>query len=152
MKNREGSLLVFIIILLSALTICVTGVWQSTVFSMRIAHKRQQYEQQYRATEGLLRYGIALCKNNETLFDSEANKQESTLQIPSWPSGDKQSHEGVLTIKTLQNQIVSLQAALVNKDKVVCQVSCLLKKEKVHEGAGNQTRFIIDAWTINPTA
>jgi hypothetical protein len=150
MKNKQGSIIIFIIILLSALGICVAGVWHSMVFALRISHKRQLYEQRYRATEGLLIYGIALCKQNWEQINNTSASLESKVCIPSWPSGDGQSYDGLLTIKQLEPDHIKIRAALLKGPVEVCALSCSLKKETI-EGSDESARFIINEWTINPT-
>jgi hypothetical protein len=44
--------------------VCITNTWHTTFYATDIARKRQWYEQRFRATEGLINYAVAVCKDN----------------------------------------------------------------------------------------
>lgn len=121
--SGSGILLVFLLTM--ALGISMINIMRSTTYMLDIAHKREKYEQQYYATEGLLNYGIA-CTINQ---DTKQGVDSEIIDVGPWPPKNKNNYHGRLKITQIDS-ILHIQSFLMKNNIPLCILSCELTKQK----------------------
>jgi len=150
----QGSALLMVVLVTSAIVICTTIVWQGSAFLSDLVLKRQEYEQKYRCAEGVLNYGIAFCKCNYDVIKKAAAKGEKsfTLTFDTFKISPHQTYAGKMCVE-MQDKSIQLKAVLLDNAKEVFSIGCsvspyqLLKSspEKKHD-----TKFLVQNFTIHP--
>jgi len=140
MKMQSGSALLLVMVVTTALMVCVTNVWYTASLASDAALERQHAEQHLQATQGLLTYAVALCADNaRVLCDPKRQSRDTTtFSLPQWPCGDGQAYTGHI-ISEAYKGTVTITAHLKHQDTPVTSLQCTLK---VVNG-----RVVIDAWT-----
>lgn len=137
---REGSTLLMVIMITSIVAVCAINMWRSSWYATDLARTRVLYEQQWRAAEGLLNYGISVAHKNYEGLKERARLQEYTteLHVTQWPAGDGNMYDGVIGF-VVDKDRVQIRSALCTHAKELCVVQCALHKE----GAA----FVITDWS-----
>jgi len=131
--TRNGSALVIVMLLMTVIMVCIANTWHTTFYATDIARKRQCCEQRLRATEGLINYAVALCKDNwQELVTQKA--QEGTLSTVQWPCGDGQLYAGTVTIKLNNKSEALLKAQLIDHGTVICTLGCVVRSREDEQG------------------
>ncbi len=120
-----GSSILLIFLLTMVLGISIMNIMRSTTYMLDIAHKREQYDQQYYATEGLLNYGIACAIE----LDIKQDINPMVIDVGTWPPQSKNNYHGKLEI-TQTNAVIHIQSFLMKSDIPICVLSCKLTKQK----------------------
>jgi len=123
--SMPGSSILLIFLLTMALGISLMNIMRSTTYMLDIAHKREQYEQQYYAAEGLLNYGIACAIKQDTKEDIDS----MMIDVGAWPPQNKNNYRGKLAT-TQTDSVIHIQSFLVKNDVPICVLSCKLTKQK----------------------
>lgn len=99
---RSGSVIVMLLLFFTAVIVCTINIMRSSSYLVDLAHKREQFIQRYWATEGLVRYGVSICKAQSDALLSRAKQQmpEANVVIERWPCGDKRWYGGKIHITT----------------------------------------------------
>jgi len=121
----SGSSILLIFLLTMVLGISIINIMRSTTYMLDIAHKREQYEQQYYATEGLLNYGIACAIKQGT----KQGTDPMIIDVGTWPPQNKNNYHGRLKIAQT-NFVIHVQSFLMKNDIPICVLSCKLTKQK----------------------
>jgi len=152
--KKKGSALLLVILITSAIVICSTIVWQGTAFLSDLVLKRQEYEQKYRFTEGVLNYGIAFCKCNYDAIQKAVTKGEKTFTITL--EADKisphQIYMGKIYVE-VQDKSIELKAVLVDNAKEIFSVGCNLSKQQVLKNSVQKkydTKFLVQNFVVLP--
>ena len=145
-QHQQGSSILLTLLLLSALVLFSLVVWKQTTFSLDLVHMRLCYEQQLRATELMLNYGIALCKENAQALSLEGKKGEKEVRIlcDQVPVQGEVYGKGVLKIGIMDSYF-QLRAALIIAEKEVCVIHC-----ELHHGKSDHMK--VAHWGIDATA
>lgn len=152
MKNRAhvGSVMVMLLLFFTALTICTINLMRGSSFMVDLIHKRQIFMQRQWAAEGLLRYGIALCKANaEPLLEYAVQGRQATIVFEQWPCGDRGVHQGQLQITiddTRNNLCISAQLQNEQGENLFALKSMVRIASAV--GDGSTASDTSNQWTI----
>src|ERR1700722_13718357 len=90
-----GTSLLMVLLVTSILSVVITSVWRTTTYTFDIAVQRARHESRFRATQGLLNYGIALCSEN---FDQLIQEDNEFTQLFDWPESNQLKFKGELLI------------------------------------------------------
>jgi len=121
----SGSSILLIFLLTMVLGISMINIMRSTTYMLDIAHKREQYEQQYYATEGLLNYGIACAIKQDTKKGTDS----MMIDAGAWPPQNQNNYHGRLKIAQTDS-VMHIQSFLMKNDIPICMLSCKLTKQK----------------------
>ena len=121
----SGSSILLVFLLTMVLGVSIMNIIRSTTYMLDIARKREQYEQQYYATEGLLNYGIACTIKQDTKQDIDP----MMIDVGSWPPQNKSNYHGRLKIMQTDS-VIHIQSFLMKNDIPICMLSCKLIKQK----------------------
>jgi len=128
---EHGSAMLFVISLLTILSISSLLFLKNSLYRYDTALQREKYEKQFRATEGLLQYGIAWFRKDKIAILSSLKNQEHgtlTVDVGEWPPFIgllAQRYRGVLQVSKEHNKIV-LRALLQQNGKNILIISCTL--------------------------
>ncbi len=146
----EGSTILLVVFVMSTIIICCSTIWHSTSFLSDMAIQRQKYEQRYRIAEGILKFGIAFCKDTYKNIKKLKSKGKNKFEIDAgfWKIDDTIGYNGKVFV-TIKDDLC-LQAVLLDDKKEVFRVGCTLSKSdnKDNKVKLNDT-FIIHGWKIN---
>lgn len=133
---KNGSSLLLALFCTTFLVIMCANFWKVATLVHALSHAKQLHEQRFRATEGILTWGIAVAKH----------KFESDKRIfRGWPVGDFRSYDGLLELSKNNNEM-TLYAQLILDKEVVCSLSCILCKHIQAEDECENTYFTIKEW------
>jgi len=156
-KNMPGTALLIVFFVLTIITIWATNVWRETAYMLDLAHTKQQYEQQFRLTEGLLEYGKCAAHILYQRWSKDSSKSAQTkctfdhwppLQLNEQPDKD---YSGTIHI-TRNEQQVSIHAQLSKKQSVVCGLRCTMNAQEDAEHKAHPDKeptFIVQEWAID---
>lgn len=142
--HHDGSMLLIIMIVMSALVVYALSAWRTTVLLVERAHAREQYEYLFQATQVLLEYAVALSKQN---FDAikqrfQTKKDPFTITFKPWPISESSvKGEGLITITTDHDGPLSLHA-LTKQADASCALRCTIER-KISD---KKVSFYIDNW------
>lgn len=120
-STTPGSIIMIVLILLTALLLLCTKAWLSSSLLLDIVLRKERYEQQYRITQGLLNAGIAISK---TRYAHQKIQPSEQITI-SWPDMPAAYHSTVeLTAVTSGLQC---KALLESEGRCVHAQSCILE-------------------------
>lgn len=124
-RNQQGSSILITLLLLYALVVFSIAIWKRTTLSLDLVHTRLRYEQHVRATELVLNYGIALCKENASTLLKEGKNgvKELLFTCDDVPLRGEKQDKGIVTIK-IHDSLFTLRAALVIAEKETCALRC----------------------------
>ena len=150
-KGAEGSSLLFVLMIMTILTLFVATVWRTTSYTYDLILQRGIYEKQFRLTESLLHYAIALCKKNYTVFVNQNVQHDDivTLVVNPWPPAKADGlnqFEGKIQIKAYHTHL--LIKVFLYKEKIIGNaLRCELTKKG---GAQSESEncFIISNWHL----
>ena len=148
-KRNNGSSLLFVLMIMTILTIFVTAAWRTTSYTYELVLQRGIHEKQFRLTESLLNYAIALCEKNYTVLINQNVQSDDaiTLVINPWPPVKVEGlepHEGKIQIKTYHTHLL-IKVALCKEKTVGKELQCELTKKG---GQNNDSKhcFIVSNW------
>jgi len=121
----SGSSILLVFLLSMVLGISIMNIMRSTTYMLDIVHKREQYEQQYYATEGLLNYGIACAIKQAT----KQSINPIMIDLGAWPPQNKNNYHGRLKIAQIDS-VMHIRSFLMKNDASVCVLSCKLTNQK----------------------
>lgn len=148
--SKEGSAVIMVLGIITLVMMCSMTTWKAAWLTYDLMRMRQQYEQQLRATEGLLAVGIALARDNYQT--STGSFQERTFVYDSWPVGDGRDYQGHVRLQSqLHGQTIKIavQSSLMHQKERICQMQCYVCAQEV---AGAHTTkkvvYTIEEWKI----
>ncbi len=122
-----GSSILLVLLLTMVLGISLMNSMRSAIYMLDIARKREQYQEQYHATQGLLNFGITYAIRQNI----KQNNDPFVINIGQWPPCNKNNYQGRLKItKTKTDPALHLESLLVQNEVPVCILSCRLSKQK----------------------
>ena len=115
---------------------------------MEMALKRQDREQKYRMTEGVLQYGLWLCKNRFAAVQRLAEKEETpfVLDVGTWKLEGSPAYYGRLDI-TVKGEVVDLKASLIEENACAFGMECQLERITEEEEKKKEKKlFVVRNW------
>jgi len=147
-RCRSGSAVLIVVLVLSVIMLSCINLWRHTALNMDMVLKRQEREQKYRITEGVLHYGIGLCKNQFKKIGKRGKKKKIELQVGTWRLKSHPPYVGKLII-TPDDNTIHLKAFLMDKKSSVFAMSCSLKrKTAAKESVSKSDVFVIHNWKV----
>lgn len=145
--EQSGSALLIIILVLSAVAAWCLAMLKSVSLNMDMALKRQEHEQIYRITEGVMRYGMWLCKTRFAQLTAHAAEQpEYDFDIGSWKLEGGASYSGRLQC-TVNGEMVDLVARVYDaKKNNVGTIKCQLVRQVDDKVEKKQEVFVVRQW------
>ena len=147
----QGSALLLLLFVMTMMGIVVANFWRSTSYALVLALERVRYEQQFRAAQGLLTYGIAFARLNFELLALRAKQGAVTIPFATWPGGGQDNFQGALSYE-LNNVALAIKAQVTGKQGNVTALSCALEQSRT-EGPSTHvaanSRYNIVNWKIN---
>jgi hypothetical protein len=114
------------------LTLLVMNSCQVSSYVLMLARARYHNHQHIRLTEGLLKYGIVVCKGNKEMLIRLGMQGEHTVEMSfdPWPAEKLVAlcgrYTGLLYVRSKQG-ILYVQAQLIAKDRVIMSGLCVLE-------------------------
>lgn len=146
--SKEGSSLLLVLIVVSAVMLCVTATWKSASLMFDIVLKKQKHEQLFRSTEGLLNYGIAICKDHfsQLIMEGQKGNNDCVITFAQWPVGNSDDYKGSVRLISEQNRI-NVYAKLFTLDNTVsCSLSCVVQAEVADNEEQNIAALHVNDW------
>ena len=148
--NSRGSVLLFMVISISMLTLLITTFLSNTGKAIDLLlYKQQQVKQSYLA-ESLLDYAIAFLIENYELITLQLKDNASpiTIVVGNWPplSSVISTYTATFSITLNKNSSVKIEAVLYNKEsmaKATCY-ACSLQYKIDFEEKSNV--FFVEEW------
>jgi len=126
MNAVSGSSILLVLLLTMVLGISLMNSMRNAVYMLDIARKREQYEQHYYETEGLLNLGI-VCVIKQNM---NQNNDLREIIIEQWPPCSRNNCQGKLKITKTNPTNYAIESFLIKNDAAVCILSCILSKQK----------------------
>ena len=120
-----GSSILLVLLLTMVLGISLMNSMRTTIYMLDIARKREQFEEQYHAAQGLLNFGITYAIRQNIKQSSDP----FVINIDQWPPYNKNNYQGRLKI-TKTGPALHLESLLVQNEVPVCILSCRLSKQE----------------------
>ena len=140
-NNQSGSALVMVLLITTVLMICSANVWHTSFFATDITRKRQQAEQQFWATHGLMMYALAYVQQNfnDSVIQTPTPVKHSTDY---WPCGDGRPYSGVVSYAIRDEKAVQVRAQLIAHGTTtpVCSLVCTVRYNPKAQ------QCVIDGW------
>lgn len=146
-QNRPGSAVLVVVLVMSAAVLWCLNALKSFSLTMEMALKRQEREQKYRMTEGVLQYGLWLCKNRFATLEQLEKKGETTfvLDVGTWKLEGLPAYKGRLDV-VVHGQMVDLKASLLERDACAFGMECQLEVITTKEQKKEKKQFIVRNW------
>jgi hypothetical protein len=142
-KNKEGSGLLIIIILMSGFVLYLSSIWHATVHLAHISLLREQYEKEYSATLGLMNWAIDLTKTN---FDIISNEASTEINLK-WPPKSKNSFDATVTFEKLDEKHIAICARTTHESQANCILKASLARQIIEKDeAMLQYQYSIHDW------
>jgi len=146
-RCRSGSAVLIVVLVLSMIMLSCFNLWRHTALNMDMVLKRQEREQKYRITEGVLYYGISLCKDQFKTIGKRKKKIE--LPVGTWRLKSHPPYVGKLII-TPHDKTIHLKAFLIEKKSSVFAMSCSLERKTAAKGSvSKKDVFVIHNWKVH---
>lgn len=138
----RGSALVMVLCVMTAITMLATVALRNSAYGLDLALKRLQYEQQFRAVDGLMQYAIAATQENYDALSTIA--ENIVISFDAWPPTKKKApYSGKITFKAEEG--VLLRAELVGAGVLLCALSCNV--QRLEENSAQF--FIVSNWRLD---
>ncbi len=154
-STQPGSAILIIVLVLTAVAAwCLTTI-KSASLSMEMALKRQEREQLYRMTEGVMRYGLWLCTQRFTTLSDRAAAGVTSidLDVGTWKLEGAPTYTGKLYCaldEIKKDRAVGLTAFLHDAaQKPVFTITCQLAVQQEGAKGQEQVVFVIRHWSAN---
>jgi len=160
-NNSPGTALLIVFFVLTIITLWATNVWRETAYMLDLAHTKQQYEQQFRLTEGLLEYGKVAAQILYKRWQADSSKiTESRCSFDYWPPIERRAntitdtknnntYSGKVNISRNDNEL-SIRVQLYKNKSVVCALRCNMIAQEDGECKGKRegkSSFIVQEWS-----
>lgn len=159
-QTAHGSALLIVFVILTTIVLWVTNLWRTTLYMNDLAYAKQRYEQQFRAAESLLEYGIGSAKVLHNRWKNGASGH-AVCNFAQWPPKGKKlqslqfdSYSGNITVAK-KNKKMKIHAQLLKKDVVVIGLHSTLKEMGGDESSQNTKEgdslitFLISDWSLD---
>ncbi len=151
--NKEGSCLLTILLFVALISFFCLHMWRTTVLLFDTTMAKQQFQQHYYLTQGLLTWGIDLCKNNfDALIDyNTVHKPGFFLEIPRWKLNETYYTGNLVCTNMIENNLyyIQIMAKLFYKKNILMQLACEIHKEF---DAEQNCRYRISKWHLENKA
>jgi hypothetical protein len=138
--QRTGGALIIVMITVSILMLTGFGIYRSVMLLTEIVNKKQQYEQRLYFAQGLLNYGVALCRENaDVLYAATDKKHQYVVSVQVF------NRKGIITL-TASNDVVYVQGAVHEQGHAVGCVRCAVRA--YYQGTAKQRTLIREEWAI----
>lgn len=156
--TTEGSILLILFIVLTIITLWVAGIWRSTIYMNNLILAKQQYERQFRLTEGMIEFGIGAAQYLYKRWE-HVPVSSAVCIFPQWPpsnkgylSDDLSAYSGKIVVRKKVQQM-RVRAQLLKEDSVVMTLQSTLKfidQNLTKTSDENlQKKMIITNWSID---
>lgn len=122
----NGSVLVALLVLLSAGIVCSFGLWKSSVLMLDVIRNKEIYYQHRYATEGLLLCGCRIASYNRTALIKELGKQ-AVVTFSYWPITDTTTGYGTVIITAKTPTEIIVRSVLYRDNQEVCALMCTVQ-------------------------
>jgi len=149
-KYAEGSTVLIVVFVMSALIICYATVWHSISFFSDMAIKKQEYEQRYRIADGILKSGIVFCKKRYDYLKKLLTPQNPVLSMDMgfWKIDDMVGYDGKVIISFKKD--LHIQAVVSDKKREMFKISCRMSKSNQKDAQKKDNDlFIVRHWKID---
>jgi hypothetical protein len=152
-SRQTGSAVVIVILVLSAVAVWCLVMLKSIDLHTEMALKRQEYEQGSQLAEGVMRYGIWLCKTRfTTLIGRDTGKVEYDFDVGSWKLEGEKIYTGTLHCSA-QNESVNLRVQVYNVRKIcIHTITCQLVRQHEKNDGVEQEIFVVRHWVAQGEA
>jgi len=120
-----GSSILLVLLLTMVLSISLMNSMRTAIYMLDIARKREQFEEQYYAAQGLLNFGITYAIRQNI----KQSNDPFVINIDQWPPYNQNNYQGRLKI-TKTGPAFHLESLLVQNEVPVCILSCRLSKQE----------------------
>ncbi len=141
---QPGSAILTVVVVMSAVVFICLNILKCSGLNTKLILKRQNREQIYRLTEGVLNYGVALCKQRFATLQQKALKGENpiALEVGTWKLEGHSPYKGKLII-TPYKRSVKLEAMMCHQHKCIFQLSCDLECKRNKQ---KKPTFFVSRW------
>jgi len=148
-KNYPGSALLTVVFITAFMTIWCVTIWRGASLLYETALKRQEYEQNYRATESIISCGIALCKKEYKQFIqlSKNGQKDFFIELENMPVGNRM-RTGRCEI-SVDGEILFLKATLKKDDEKSTEISCAMLPYQIKDDDEVYETFAVKHWNIS---
>jgi hypothetical protein len=133
MRNKPGSALIFVSILVAFVGIIVMLFARSATLYYAFTIDRMQHTRTQCALEAVAQYGVARCIAKEKPI-----KREWSTQLQAWPVPDGPYQAKVAILK--KDSLYQIKSELIKNNKTVGKIECIVRPE------GENGAFI-EKWT-----
>lgn len=143
--NKNGSAIIFVVTITAVIMLLLINASNIVLCSTSIALKRQQYEQHFRAVQGLVTVVCNICKEHWNLLTHNAPYQWVT-EFSTWPCAQESADYQGRAIVTIENESrMQIVVSLLDATKVpVSTVRCILE-------CTDPNKIMIHSWTTDDT-
>jgi hypothetical protein len=145
-----GSVMLYFLIILALLSVMALVRFQSAVFTSMVAQSRYSHQQKVCLLEGLLRYGICVCKiNKKILLDWGSTKAQTMyLTFSRWPNCSSVKslggYAGFVSIGS-DKGVLTVNAILSRADTECMKGQCVLK---VAQSTPSRQSLCVHSWRL----
>ena len=148
-NTKSGSAILIVVLVMSAVMIVCLNMWRATALTTDLACKRQEREQRFRIAEGVLNYGIALCKERFESLKILAKAGEKTIELDvgKWEVKGQPPYNGRLEV-LLKGKTVQLTASIIAEATCAFAVGCNLEQKTIGKGKNAVNYFQVSNWKL----
>jgi len=149
-STKSGSAILMVVLVMSAVIVVCLNMWRATALTTDLVFKRQEREQKFRIAEGVLHYGIALCKERfESLKKlAKAGQELVELDVGRWTVAGHSSYQGKLEV-LLKGDTVQLNASIIAESACAFGIGCQLQQKTAGSGKDSVAYFVISNWKLH---
>ena len=147
--QKKGSVLFLVLTVIAVLTLWSSILFRSIALTYDLSCQRYWYEQKMAACEGVINYGIALCKQNFHALTASDGPYSMAFNVGQWNVQNKKV-AGKLVV-TVDKKKVILGATLGKESQNKQIIQCTVSEESDaagYEGEKTKRQFLISEWRI----
>lgn len=133
MRNKDGSALIFVSILVAFVGIIVMLFARSSTLYYAFTVDRMQHVRSQLALEALTHYGIARCIAKEKPIEKEWSQTMQSWPVPHGP------YQGKLSLLK-KNSCFHIRSELLKNDIIISKMECIVRPD-------GQNEAIIEKWS-----
>lgn len=134
MNNKDGSVILILVIISAIILLYFINGQQSAEFLMLANFKKYKFDKQYRITESLCNFAIVKCFNNFDQFIKQSKEQNDALSLTLyngfWPT-DSKKYIGMAKINVKEPNISIDSQTIDQQNNDTCSIKCCLLQEEI---------------------
>lgn len=150
--NRQGSSLLVILLTMALVGTCALNVWKSTAYTAEVMLQRQEYLTNAWLVQGVLAYGIELCKENfDTMVRLRAKKRTiDVIKVPEFHVQGSTNYSARIAYDVARDQKkIVIKASIKKGDQQVCIAQCAVQEVRSASGRpGALTHLAVTDWHV----